>query len=314
MQVIKPQTWDAKALYDKAERYIQQAHMSDKDRWDYALWTSLSLELLARAALSNVHPALLAGPDQKGNNLISALGLSPLDNKLFPSSISVSEVFDRLSRLLPEFHAENVNFGNLHTGRRNAELHSGELPFDALKTATWQPKFYQACKILLESMGRTLEEFLGADEAKAALALMVAAADESAKAVKGDVFAHWKVWESKDAQERKTLTAQAQLWARRQDGHRVVCPACSSAALVFGKPIARATQKLEDDLIVERQERLPTKFECIACGLKIIGLSRLARVDLANRYISTKKYDPAEIYAPPSDDWAVYEEDNNEPF
>lgn len=317
-QIIKPgvlaQTWDAQALYNKAERYIQQAQALDKDSWEYALWTSLSLELLARAALSNVHPALLAEPDKNGKNLLSALGFPPFDKKFSATSISVSEAFNRLSVLLPEFHEEYANFGKQHTGRRNAELHSGELAFDGLKSATWQPKFYQACKVLLESMAMTLEQFVGADEAKAAEAVMVAAADESAKAVKGDVSAHQKVWEGKEANEQETLTAQAQLWARRQVGHRVVCPACNSAALVFGEPVAPAAQKLEDDLIVERQEHLPTHFECVACGLKINGLSRLAVVDLADRYVSTRTYDPAEIYAPASDDWGDYEDDNNEPF
>jgi hypothetical protein len=306
--------WDAQALYDKAERYIQQAQALNKDGWDYALWTSLSMELLARAALSNVHPALLAEHDKAGTNLKSALGLPSIKSNIAPKSIAISEVFNRLADLLPEFHKENANFVDLHIGRRNAELHSGEVPFDGLKSATWQPKFYQTCKVLLESMGKTLEEFVGEDEAKAAEAVMATTADDSAKAVKGDVVAHHKVWEAKDEKEQETLTAQALLWANRQAGHRVLCPACNSAALVSGEPVAPATQKLEDDIIVERQEYLPTHFECVACGLKINGLSRLAAVDRADRYVNTKYHDAAEYYAAQQDDWYGYEEDNNEPF
>jgi hypothetical protein len=318
--MIKPgalaSAWEAQALYDKAERYIQQAQALNKDGWDYALWTSLSLELLARAALSNVHPALLAEQDRDRSaaNLISALGFPSFESSSAPKSITVSEVFNRLAALLPNFHKENASFGTQHTGRRNAELHSGEPAFDGLKTATWQPKFYQTCKILLESMGKTLEEFVGADEAKAAEAVMAAAADESAKAVKGDVAAHQKVWESKDTKERKTLTAQALLWARRSAGHRVRCPACKSAALVSGEAVTEPTQKLENDTITERQEYLPTHLECVACGLKVNGLSRLAVVDLADRYVNTKHYDAAEYYATQQDEWYGYEEDNNEPF
>ncbi len=319
-QIIKPgalaPAWDAQALYDKAERYIQQAQALNKDDWDYALWTSLSLELLARAALSNVHPALLAEQekDKSGANLISALGFPSFESNSAPKSIAVSEVFNRLAALLPDFHKENASFGTQHIGRRNAELHSGEPAFDGLKSATWQPKFYQTCKVLLESMGKTLEEFVGADEAKAAEAVMAAAADESAKAVKGDLAAHQKVWGSKEEKDRETLMAQALLWANRQAGHRVKCPACNSAALVSGEPVTPATQKLEDDIITERQEYLPTHFECVACGLKINGLSRLAVVDLADRYVNTKHYDAAEYYATQQDEWYGYEEDNNEPF
>lgn len=263
------------------------------------MWTSLSIELLARAALSNVHPALLAEQDKSGVNLISALGFPSLESSSAPKSVSISEVFNRLVVLLPDFRKENATFGTLHTGCRNAELHSGELAFDGLKSATWQPKFYQTCKVLLESMGKTLKEFVGADEAKAAEAVMGAAADESAKAVKGDVAAHQKIWERKEENERETLTAQALIWANRQAGHRVLCPACNSAALVSGEPVAPATHKLEDDIITERQEYLPTHFECVACGLKINGLSRLAAVNLADRYVNTKHHDAA-VFTPRS--------------
>lgn len=305
--------WDPQALYDKAERYIQQAQALDKDQWDYALWTSLSLELLARAALANVHPVLLAEPDRPGSNIISALGFEPVEKRFAPKSIPISDVFRRLTILLPDFQADHESFGIQHTGQRNAELHSGELAFDGVKGASWQPRFYATCKVLLISMDLTLEGFVGTEEAKAAEELIEAAADESAKAVKGDVDAHQKVWKGKGEDERGTLTKQAEIWAKRQTGHRVDCPACGSAALVSGRPVAAATRKLEDDVIIERQEHLPTHFECIACGLKINTLAKLAVVGLADRYTNKQEYDAAEYYAPPEDEWAGYEDDNNEP-
>jgi len=305
--------WDPQTLYDKAERYIQQAQALDKDQWDYALWTSLSLELLARAALANVHPVLLAEPDRPGSNIISALGFEPVEKRFAPKSISISDVFRRLTILLPDFQADHESFGIQHTGQRNAELHSGELAFDGMKGASWQPRFYATCKILLLSMGLTLRGFVGTEEAKAAEELIAAAADESAKAVKGDVDAHKQVWNGRSEDERATLTKQAEVWAKRQTGHRVGCPACGSAALVFGRPVAAATRKLEDDVIIERQEHLPTHFECIACGLKINTLAKLAVVGIADRYTNKQEYDAAEYYAPPVDEWAGYEEDNNEP-
>lgn len=304
--------WDPQTLYDKAERYIQQADSLDKDQWDYALWTSLSLELLARAALANVHPALLAEPDKPGSNLISALGFEPIEKKFAPKSIPVADVFRRLTLMLPDFLAEHEGFGIQHTGLRNAELHSGELAFDGLAAATWQPRFYTTCAILLASMGYALADFVGAEEAAVAEQVMAAAADESAKAVKGDVDAHAQVWAAKSEEERVTLVAQAEVWATRQSGHRAKCPSCGSPALVFGRPAAAAVRKLEDDLIIERQEYLPSHFECIACGLKIASLSRLVVVGLADRYTNKQEYDAAEYYAAPQDEWAGYEDDNNE--
>ena len=173
--------WDPKSLYNKAERYIQQAQAIDKDQWDYALWTSLSLELLARAALANIHPTLLAEPDRDGANLASALGFPPVAPKFVPKSVAVSEVFKRLALLLPDFLEEHKTFGIQHTGQRNAELHSGEMAFDGVKASSWQPRFYATCTALLRSVDMTLEQFVDTDEANVAAEVMAAAADESAK-------------------------------------------------------------------------------------------------------------------------------------
>ena len=289
---------------------IQNMHACDSDEWEYALWSSLALEFLARA-LANVSPALLAEADKNWSNLYFALGFTPIEEKFSPKSISISEVFKRLLGILPELTKEHQSFGVLHTGKRNAELHTGELAFEGIKGATWQPRFYQTCQTLLMSMGIPLEDFVGKDEAEVAEKLINAAADDRAKAVKGDVEAHTKVWNTKLEDDRTTLQTQAAVWATRQNGHRVDCPSCSSTALVFGEPVSIPTQNLIDDEIVESQEYLPTHFECVACGLKIAGLSRLAVAGLSDRYKKTQTYAAAEYYAP-ADDWSNYEDDNNE--
>ncbi|MDE2577764.1 MAG: hypothetical protein KGL46_03070 [Hyphomicrobiales bacterium] len=307
-----PASYDPEALYLKAERYIQQMGEFDSDAWQYALWSSLALEFLARAALANVSPALIADTDKSWSSLYHALGFTPTEERFAPKSITVNEVFKRLTAIFPAFAKEHESFGVQHTGRRNAELHSGELAFDGVKGSSWQPRFYQTCEVLLTSMGVTLEDFLGQDEAKVARKLITAAADESAKSVKGEVDAHKKVWFSKPNNDRKTLITQASVWATRQAGHRVDCPACTSQALVWGEPVSAAQQRLSDGAITESQEFLPNRFECVACGMKINGLSRLAVIGLSDRYKKTQVYDAAEYYAP-EDDYSRYEEDNNEP-
>jgi hypothetical protein len=307
-----PAAWDPEALFLKAQRYAQRMAEEDSGSWEYALWSSLSLELLARAALSNVSPALLADTDKNWSSLYHSLGFNPTEPKFSPKSIPITDVLRRLTSILPEFNQEFESFCVLHTGRRNAELHSGETTFDGVRGSSWQPRFFQACEALLASMGLRLDDFVGVDEAEVASKLIAAAADDSAKAVRGDVEAHRKVWLAKGDDERSTLTASARVWATRQAGHRVVCPACQSVALVNGEPISVPNQKLEDDQIVETQQHLPSNFQCIACSLKILGLSRLSAVNLGDRYTKTETYDAAEYYAP-QDDYAGYDDDNNEP-
>jgi hypothetical protein len=307
-----PVTWDPDALYAKALRYVQSMGETDGDDWEYALWSSLCLEFLARASLANVSPALLADSDKSWSSLYHSLGFTPTEEKFAPKSIAINEVFKRLSAILPTFTKEHETFCTQHVGRRNAELHSGEAVFEGIKSSTWQPRFYKTCEVLLVAMGMTLVDFLGENESRVANQLIAAAADESARAVKGDVQAHRKVWLAKEDAERTTLISQAALWANRQTGHRVECPACGSPALVVGEPVSAPVRKLNEHQITETQEHLPNHFECIACALKISGLSRLAAVNLADRYKKTEVYDAAQYYAP-EDGYMGYEEDNNEP-
>jgi transcription elongation factor Elf1 len=162
----------------------------------------------------------------------------------------------------------------------------------------------------MKSMGGTLSDLIGSGEAKTATALIAAAKDETARAVEKSVQAHRTVWEGKSEPERKKLAAQAAVRATKHAGHRVKCPACGSDALVNGGPVAPPVVKLKDELIVEKQEFLPSKFECTACGLKISGLPQLHVCGLASPYTSTKSYDPADYYA--VEVYGEYEPDNND--
>jgi hypothetical protein len=234
-----PPSCDPEALYLKAQRYVQHMSALDSDTWEYALWGSLALELLARAALANVSPALLAETEkteQGWSSLYHALGFAPTEARFAPKSIPISEVFKRLTPIPPAFTKEHELFGIRHTGKRNTELHSGELAFDGVKGSAWQPDFYRTREVLLASMGMSLDDFVGEDEAKVAKQVIAAAADDSAKAVKGEVEAHKRVWLAKVDKERTTLSAQASLWATRHAGHRLDCPASASHAVVVGEP------------------------------------------------------------------------------
>ena len=161
-------------------------------------------------------------------------------------------------------------------------------------------------------MGYELAEFVGEDEEAVAVKLIAAVKDETAKSTKGDVSAHQKVWLAKSDEDRKTLSVSASAWAIKQAGHRVKCPACGSDALLKGEPVAAPHKTIKEDEITEAQEYLPSQFECIACGLKISGLSRLNAIDLGARYKKTLVYDAGEYYAPEEDYSSRYEEDNNE--
>jgi hypothetical protein len=304
--------WNAQDLYNKALLYVQETEGLESDKWQYALWHCLALEFLARSALANVSPALLAEvKNDQWSSLYNALGFVPKEPKFVARSIGVVDVFKRLNIILDDFTQEHENFGILHTSNRNAELHTGRMAFEGVNASTWQPRYYGICQVLLASMGKSLEDLFGKDEATAALKLIAAAKDEGGKAVQGDVAAHKKVWAAKPKPQQKQLSEAAAAWATRQAGHRVECPSCKSVALVHGEPVGNPKQQFNEGEITEVHEYLPTHFECIACSLKITGLSRLSVVKLGDRYKKTRVYEAAQLYTP-DDDYDGYEDDNNE--
>lgn len=304
-------SWSKDALLGKAQRFAEQMLSHPKDDWRFALWSTLMLELLGRAALARVNPALLAEA-KDWNNLYFSLGFTPTATKFVPKSIDVSTVFSRLQEILPTFTKELEGFAVLHMARRNEELHAGGTPFDSLKTTAWLPAYYQVCSILIESLDESMELLLGKEEAIFATTIITAYKDESAKAVLKSVAAHKTVWEDKSEPERTRLSNQASTWATRQSGHRVQCPACGNDALVSGTAVAVPFQKIKDGLMVETQQYLPSKFECVACQLKISGLSQLTACGMGDTFTATFTYELADYYAP-NDDYAGYEDDNNEP-
>jgi hypothetical protein len=148
--------------------------------------------------------------------------------------------------------------------------------------------------VFLRSLGKGLDDLFS--DPKLAESMITALQDTAAKSVEKDIHDHKELWEKKGADERKTLTEQATTWATRHAGHRTVCPACGSPALLRGSGQGSVTTEIGQDLIVQKQTMLPSAFECIACGLKIAGLSKLSACGLGDAFISTTTLSPAEFF------------------
>lgn len=306
-----PHAWSSSALLAKAQRYAEEMMRHPPDDWRFVLWSTLSLELLARAALAHISPTLLA--DAKDwNNVYFALGKTPLVSAFQAKSLDTKQVIERLRDILPEFTKDLVGVALRHINRRNEELHTGDPACDGLGTSEWQPGFYQVCLVLLTSMNEPLEFLLDSDEAAAAKSMIAAAQDESAKSVRKSIEAHKAVWAQRPEPERIELSTQATARATKHDGHRVKCPSCECNGIVTGEPVAAPSKRLDDDTIVETQRYLPARFECMACNLRVLGLSQLTAAGLWNQYTATRVFDAADYYAP-QDDFEGEEPDYNEP-
>jgi hypothetical protein len=298
---IEIHPWSSRACFQKAKYYLQLMEDSTTDDGQFGLWSALSLELLARAALAHISPSLLADL-RDWRNIEYSLGRAPTAKKFKPSSIPTAEVLLRLKELLPEFTEEMHGFCSQHVDKRNAELHTGELAFASYKTSLWLPKFYLTCKALLTSIGQDLSGFVrDADEAEV---LIVSLSEAAAKSVNQDIAAYTKVWVDKTDEEKEEASLVAANWATRQAGHRVECPACNSQALIHGSPSGSVISRLseDEDEVEEKQRVIPASFECIACGLRIAGFSKLSACGLGDPFTSTSRYTPAEFFGLYSED------------
>jgi hypothetical protein len=302
--------WSKEAFLTKAQRYAEAMSTYARDDWKFAFWASLTLELIARAALAHVSPALLAEKSD-WNNTYFALGKSPTATKFVPKSITFGDVVLRLETIFAEFTPEMKNFCVTQMTRRNEELHAGSTPFEGLGTSSWLPNYYSVLKTLLVAVGEDLVYLFGADEAAAAETMIEGLVDETSKSVQKTIQAHKTVWEQKPKEERDELQEKAMVWASRHSGHRVDCPACGSPSLVTGSPVRPPLKRMEGDLVIEKQDFLPGKFECIACELKISGFSHLNASGLGDTFTATFTYDISDLYLESEEEYQ-YEPDFNE--
>jgi hypothetical protein len=167
--------WASDSLYNKAKLFAQRAHNEPVNSALFAFWMSLSLELLARSALSHVHPVLLADPKEP-DNLQYAFGIVP---KEIPKSIAAKALFARCSIFVKDFTDKMSGHCLIVADRRNSELHTGAAAFEGVDNARWLPASYEVIQVLLAHLGRDFRDFLG-DHGQVALEVIKDRRDTSA--------------------------------------------------------------------------------------------------------------------------------------
>ncbi len=285
--------WSSEALFNKALLYIEEMERYTADDWQFGLWASLGLELIARASLSHISPTLLANR-KDWRNIHHALGHPATSLRFTPTSVPATDVLSILNEIVPTFNKELFDACAKHCVRRNAELHTGEEAFAGLGTSSWLPHFYASCKVLLESMGKNLGDLF--ENPAVAEDMIASLQDTAAKAVEKDINTHKEIWQNKGSEEQLASLSQATSWASRHTGHRAVCPACNSPSLLRGSSHGSVTTQIDGDFVVQRQTMLPSSFECIACGLRILGLSKLSACGLGDAFTSSSASTVADFF------------------
>jgi Arc/MetJ-type ribon-helix-helix transcriptional regulator len=290
-------SWDRDPLWAKARLFFEHALSHDRDDLRFGLWCTFGLEILGRAALSSISPALLAEPDRDHRHLLHILGRG--NPKVGPQSIGASQVFKLCETLIANFTAEHTTSAVALLNRRNAELHSGEAAFADYTTQHWISGLYACCKVLAESMNETLETLLGSSEAAEA-ATVLATTEKAVSQRVRDRIVHYKaVFQDRSDVDRQALRAAAEAEGEKlahARHHRVKCPACDAIATLQGDALGASKVEDQDGEIVVKQAVAPRRFACAACGLKLDGYAELNAAGLASQYTRTTRYSPEEYY------------------
>lgn len=290
--------WDSNLLYEKAKLLAQRAHDEPIESSLFAFWMSVSLEILARAALAQIHPVLLADPREQ-DNIHYAFGINP---KGLPKSIPAKALFARCSVFVDGFTDKMSGHCLIVADRRNTELHSGVAAFENLDNWKWLPATYEVMEILLKHLGRDFADFLANHSTVAVEALK-----DRREGIKNDVqtkLAAARKWYVGMTVEERTQVNAAALdaiaeWLKNNSLRRKVsCPACEQDAVIGGETVGRSPVRIdEDENSISREVRvMPNKIRCAHCKLTLTSFQELREAERGNIYTVEVTEDPIEFF------------------
>ena len=240
--------WDPDALFIKAKLFLNHA-MDDESRQfdEQALWASLALELLAKAALAKVSPVLIAVPTEEGNSLLVACGLVEGDVRF--TSVQAKTLFARCARAFKPFSEKE---SKAIASARNDYLHAATPNFTPIPPDAWWPRFWAQAHILVNACDRVLEDLVGSDR----VALVEVHLTKNKQNIE-----HRREMLIERARQRLGLyqsgqmrATEAQQWAQYRAGDLSAglsysgsseCPACGADGKLEGEDVEAAKHEVE---------------------------------------------------------------------
>lgn len=294
-----PNALNKDALFAKSQLYIRKAlaRKASSEFEEYQLWASLSLELLGKSVLANIHPSLIADPKHP-DSLFAASGVNfSSDIK----TITAKTLFSRLQRVIGPFDHKVHEFCDQVANRRNAELHSGDAPFSATQTTKWEAEFWYSMDVILNYMGKTLESWLGANDAATPQAILDNAIQAKKQSIEmrvertKDIFNQKKKAEKEEAlhkAEQHNANDYLRLFGFYHDHiWECGCPSCEAKAFMAGEMVEEEIIDTNPDEygVWETVERYFSgeKFRCPTCGLELDGYDELSFAGLDTEFSDT---------------------------
>lgn len=296
--------WDSDALWLKAKLFINYALDDEAGRTfdERALWASLALELLAKAALSRASPLLIAVPNEDGKNLLAAAGLTE-DEATF-KTINATTLFKRCARAFKPFNDTEAT--RIAEGR-NAYLHSAAIALTHIPEDAWWPRFWALAHVLVNACDRDLDAFVGGEH----VATVESALATNQRNVEERV--HMLLERAKQRLARfeggEMRGSELRDWERHKDvsaslaySDQVTCPACGwEDGLLEGEDVLstewHGEQVAEDDYDVWLDLEIASDyFSCENCRCVLDRFELLEAAGLPHSFEASG--DPADFFEP----------------
>lgn len=311
--------WDSDALLAKATLYFSRAFEAERqeDAEIFAFWAHLALELLARAAVAKVNPALLAQGSRK-DSLQYGLGLRPEIDPLDAISISTEAVVSICKQFVEGFGSGDAAVCTTARRRRNAELHSATAAMADLERG-WRGRMFGTCKTLCLHLETDFAHLFGADSAEVADRLIAEDAESvragTREAIEG-AKARLEELTEEEIEER-TRNAEEEL---KEESYRrrgfplgrspfnreapkprvlaeVPCPVCKTTIALRGEVVQSSPPRIDEDgQLVQSDIALPTLLECPVCELRLDGISQLTQAGFGDPVYLRDYPDPIETF------------------
>lgn len=282
--------YDHEALWLKAKMFVNRAtdEGQDKSFSERALWASLSLELMAKAALARCSPLLVATPTEDGKNLLIATGLMHGEARF--QSVSAKTLYERCAHAFKPFSFQEAM---KMTHARNEYLHGSTPDFTSMPESAWWPRFWALADVLVVANEKNLEELVGYKRLEVAEAHL----RQNKKNIKVRASTLIEAAKRRLSQfEQGTLPAkEAAKWApgTRYDAGLTYsdperCPACKSQGELEGKDVEDVDVSYEhsgDDYFTTVSVTVYSEyFSCASCGLILDSPELIAETGLRQRF------------------------------
>lgn len=305
--------WKSESLRSKASLYFERAFdaENEEDAELFALWMHLGLELLLRAAIAEVNPALLAVSSEPAS-LIYGLGLDPDADPLALNSAPTATVVALCEQLVDGFGKGEAAVCHEARRRRNAELHTAAVAMADLQSG-WRGRVFATCQVLAEHLGLGLEELFGEAAADLAERLIAEDAESVRKETRGAINAAAKRAAKLSGAERAKREADATLalveradplgtgGLQRSGKPRVLrgvsCPGCETQVALRGEILRSGSPRVDENgELVQSNIALPTLLECPVCELQLSGVAQLSDAGLGDPVHVREYPDPVETF------------------